>query len=276
MGKHKNIEVFEDTMKQCKENEKIKKSLNYSVKRQEIILEVDDYNKPNLDIFKDKAKIVVSKKRTLEAASFYKGSKTAVLNFASATNPGGGVVNGSSAQEECICRCSGLYLCLNIDDVWNVFYHPHRNAHFQVYNDDIVYTPDVEIFKTDTCKPELMDENDWYKVDIITCAAPNIRALKVKINRGEIDKSVILENNLLKIHEKRLKKILDVAVSHGVETIILGAYGCGAFGNSPEIVATAAKNVLKDYMYAFKNIEYAVYCGPKDDTNYTVFNRIIK
>ena len=60
-----------------------------------------------------KERIVVSQKRTFDAASEYKGMKTAVHNFASATNPGGGVVRGANAQEECLCRCSGLYFNLN-------------------------------------------------------------------------------------------------------------------------------------------------------------------
>ena len=58
--------------------------------------------------------------------------------------------------------------------------------------------------------------------------------------------------------------------------IILGAFGCGAFKNKPEVVALAAKNVIKDYLHAFKVIEYAVYCRPNDDRNYKVFERVLK
>ncbi len=47
-------------------------------------------------------------------------------------------------------------------------------------------------------------------------------------------------------------------------------------GNSPETVARTAVNVLPDYLYEFKNIEYAVYCPPRDDMNYRVFDRVLK
>lgn len=58
--------------------------------------------------------------------------------------------------------------------------------------------------------------------------------------------------------------------------MILGAFGCGAFKNKTEIVARAYKNVIADYLQAFKTIEFAVYCTPKDDSNYRAFERIMR
>lgn len=55
------------------------------------------------------------------------------------------------------------------------------------------------------------------------------------------------------------------------EVLVLGAFGCGAFGNRPEIVAEAFRAVLKQYMQAFKVIEFAVYCKRDDTHNYQVF-----
>lgn len=60
------------------------------------------------------------------------------------------VPRGSSAQEECLCRCSGLYFCLSVPEMMNGFYYPHRNAKNPINNADIIYTPDVTVFKTDT------------------------------------------------------------------------------------------------------------------------------
>lgn len=61
----------------------------------------------------------------------------------------------------------------------------------------------------------------------------------------------------------------------GVDTVILGAFGCGAFSNNPEVVALAAKHVISDYLKSLRNIEFAVYCSPRDDRNYRIFERVL-
>ena len=59
------------------------------------------------------------------------------------------------------------------------------------------------------------------------------------------------------------------------EVVILGAYGCGAFKNPPEVVAAALKQVVYEFRYYFRVIEFAVYCSPRDDRNYQVFRRVL-
>ena len=81
--------------------------------------------------------------------------------------------------------------------------------------------------------------------------------------------------NVQAIHEKRLRRILDVAILNNVAVIILGACGCGAFGNNPDIVAKAALKVLPEYINKFATIEYAIYCPPGNDKNYQVFKHIL-
>ena len=154
---------------------------------------------------------------------------------------------------------------------------PHRKAHDPLHNDDIIYTPEVTVFKTDTAYPKLMPENDWYEVNVITCAAPNLRPHPSNAyNSGDGNEAVkITDKELLMLHEKRLRRILDVAVTEKNEVVVLGAFGCGAFLNNPEVVAQAAKNVISDYKYAFKKIEFAVYCSSRDEQNYRIFERTI-
>ena len=116
-----------------------------------------------------------------------------------------------------------------------------------------------------------------YEVNVITCAAPNLREHPTNAyNVGDGSCAVqITDKELLELHEKRLRRILDVAVMEGNEAIILGVFGYGAFSNNPQVVAQAAKNVTKEYLHAFKNIEFAVYCSPWDERNYRVFERML-
>lgn len=277
MGKYDNREIFKDTERLIKTNSKLQNLVRSSIEKQELILENDNVSVGLLEKYESDAKVIVSKKRSFEAALAYRNMKIAVHNFASASNPGGGVVHGANAQEECLCRCSGLYFILNTQIMRKGFYEPHKRAHNPIHNDDIIYTPEVTVFKSDTASPTLLAEKDWYDVDVITCAAPNLRENPSnKYNQGDGNKRVKLsDKELLQIHEKRLKRILDVAVSKGDEVIILGAFGCGAFMNKTEIVALAAKNVVKEYLKAFKVVEFAVYCSPRDDENYKTFDRVL-
>lgn len=277
MGREKNIKVFQDTKRLCKENSHLNRAIKQSASSQQLILESDEiieFDKKKCDT---PVQVIVSKKRSFEAASAYKWKNVCVHNFASASNPGGGVTRGANAQEECLCRCSSLYFCLNTPEMWNGFYKPHRNAKDPIHNSDVIYTPDVIVFKTDTAYPQLMDEGDWYQVNVITCAAPNLRERPSNLfNTGDGNIAIkISDAELQMIHEKRLRRILDLAYMNGNEVVILGAFGCGAFANNPEVVAMAAKNVIKEYRYAFQVIEFAVYCSPKDERNYKIFNRII-
>ena len=278
MSSVENVEIFEDTKWLCETNGRIKDTLARSVKNQKLIPEGMELPVVHKTRFADEAKIVVSTKRTFEAAAGYAGQKVAVHNFASATNPGGGVTTGAGAQEECICRCSTLYFCLKTQEMQNRFYTPHRQAQNPIHNDDIIYTPEVLVFKTDTAVPRRMDEAEWYAVDVITCAAPNLRAKPSnRYNSGDGNRAVSVKSReLMAIHDKRLRRMLDTALAKGAETVILGAFGCGAFENNPEVVAMAAKNVLKDYLHAFCNLEFAVYCTPRDENNYRVFERVLR
>ena len=263
-----NVAVFNDTEKMCYENEILAKSIKDSVKNQSIFLE-DNESGYSFDVahkYDEPAKIVVSKKRSFKAAEGYAGMKTCVHNFASASYPGGGVKTGQRAQEESLCRCSTLYFCLTDYKCRKQFYEPHGNAGNPVHNDDCIYTPDVIVFKSDTDKPELMQEKEWYKVDVITCAAPNLKYAQELLSNDE----------LYNVHYRRMLRILDVASSKGAEVLITGAFGCGAFRNDPEVVAKAMKVAISERSHNFKVIELAVFCVPgRDEKNYEIFNRVI-
>lgn len=269
MGRIENVQIFEDTMKMCKSHPTLIPAIRRSTEKQVYIPEAEII--PCVPpLFAEPTQIVVSKKRTFEAAMCYPEQAVCVLNFASWTNPGGGVTRGSTAQEEALCRCSTLYCNLVSRDMWTAFYGPHRQRNDPFYNSDCIYTPDVVIFKTDTPFPETMTPKKWRKVNVISCAAPNLRRRREQNTGPQIS-----ANELRQLHIKRMRRILDIAAAKGNEVVVLGAFGCGAFMNPPEIVATALQQVANEYKNHFKVIEFAVYCPPGDDRNYQVFRQVI-
>ena len=264
--------VFEDTMARIKQSLDFTNATNFSIHNQQFIpasaiISISDVQKADKP-----ANIIVSQLSSFEAAAQYIGKRTAVLNFASATNPGGGVEKGASAQEECLCRVSTLYPCLADQKMRASFYTPHRKNGNTLHNDDIIYTPKVLIIKDD-------DHNMLatpFLVDVISCAAPNLREKPNNAyNSGDGNKVQISDNELLALHEKRARKIFASAIANGIEVLILGAFGCGAFCNDPYVVARAYKNVLPDFAHYFHTIEFAIFCNAKNIENYQVFLSII-
>lgn len=187
--------------------------------------------------------------------------KTAVLNFANPQYPGGGASKGAVAQEECLCRCSNLYLCLSAPNIFEDYYFYHKKYTNHLFSDRLIYTKDVVVFKDESEVPALLSRDEWFFVDVITCAAPYI---------AKID----IDNTSLKsLFKSRIKNIFEAAIDNGVEVIILGAFGCGAFKNPPEVVAEAFHEVIDENGYAdnFKKIVFAIKCNPNSTKNLDVF-----
>ena len=273
------VTIFEDTLNLCNK-EPLKNSIQKSIDGT-IIYNEDNYPALPPKKFETTA-ISVNKYRTFETAQYYQrknpNAKIVVLNFASATNVGGGVTRGSKAQEESLCRCSTLYPVLNTDNNFKNFYAYHRKRGDAKYTDRCIYTPNIFVLKSDTDFPKVLPEKDWIKIDVITCAAPNLRVNPNNaMNPGNSKPLKISDDELYKIHLQRAEHILTVAAYHGADIFIGGAFGCGAFQNNPDVVAKAYKEVVQKFTGYFQEIVFAVYCSPKDSgQNYIAFNKILK
>ena len=265
--KQKRIEIFEDTKKQITKYDKLQSAVSNGINNTVIYTEQDLETLKNTKLEKGNKNGIISvlNSRTLKSAKGY--NRIAVLNFASATNPGGGVLRGSNAQEECICRCSTLYPCISDKSFYENYYNYHKKRHDIMYTDRILYTKNVIVFKDDIREPIMLLEKDWYSVDVITCAAPNLREVK-NVN----------QNELLKIFKNRIAGILLTAIDNKAENIVLGAFGCGAFRNPPYLVARAFKEELEQYKNYFDNIIFATLVTPGlgGDENYNTFKRVMK
>ncbi|MFI6935843.1 TIGR02452 family protein [Streptomyces sp. NPDC050287] len=170
----------------------------------------------------------VTGESSLEAAHRVTGP-VAVLNFASARNPGGGFLNGAQAQEEALCRSSALYACLvGVRE----FYDHHRSHRDPFYTDRVIHSPAVPVFRDD--RGRLLDEP--YTAGFLTSAAPNAGV----VLRTAPQRATELPRALA----SRAERVLETAAAHGYRRLVLGAWGCGVFRNDPAQVAAAFRTLL--------------------------------
>lgn len=194
--------------------------------------------------------IEVRKISTLQAGKQLQeaGLNPVALNFASAKNPGGGFLTGARAQEESLCRASGLFACLNKQP----YYNHHRQLGGGFYTDYALYSPDVPVWRDEN--ENLLDET--WPLSFITMAAPNYRA-------HGFDPAT--KPKLLAAFEERIRKVLLIALAHDHPSLVLGAWGCGAFGNDSQDVAPIfAKQLHGEFSGSFQHIIFAILDGSED------------
>lgn len=175
--------------------------------------------------------------------------KTAVLNFASYKNPGGMFLAGSKAQEECLCHESFLYNVLGN----NMWFYDWNNGHKNksLYLNRALYSPDI-IF---------MRDGKQKKCDVITCAAPNKSSAQEYCN--------VTDEENKKVLDSRIRFVLDIAADNQVDNLVLGAYGCGVFGQDPKEVASIFKKYLFSTHLCFNYVVFAIPNG--NDGNLEAF-----
>jgi uncharacterized protein (TIGR02452 family) len=208
-------------------------------------------------------KIKVTGETSLEAAqrlTSESSEKVICLNFASAKNPGGGFLGGAQAQEESLARSSGLYASLIAQ---MTFYDLHRKQGNLLYSDHMIYSPNVPVFRSDD--GGLLEAH--YALSFITSPAPNAGAIAK--NRPHLSKDVP------GVLSKRAAKVLALAVKLRYKRIILGAWGCGVFRNSPEQVARAFQELLEDtFKGQFNGVTFAVFDNSKEQTTLEAFKHL--
>ena len=264
MYRELNYKVMCDTQRCYQTNPELIKAVEWSIENQYMVAEEENIVLPATDTVC--TRYIVSGKRSFEAASDYRGKKVAVLNYANNVSIGGAPFS-AGAQEESLCRCSTLLPCLQAME--KPFYMKHREQARKgemnyMGNNDLIYTPDVVVFKsdlrTDPVYPLMLSNDKWYKVNVITCAAP----VMVRV--------FTLPDNYETVIRSRIKKILDVAAREKNDVVILGAWGCGAFKNPIEKVARVFVELVKNYQ--FEIVEFAL--ATRNDVRSSAFSRALQ
>jgi uncharacterized protein (TIGR02452 family) len=182
------------------------------------------------------------------------GYNVCALNFADALNPGGLVEYGELTQEEDLCRCSNLYESLVKTECVDEYYTYNRNLGNSIYSDRIIFSKDVSIIR-ESLHYSLLDKP--LKCSIVTCPAPIVYYCEDYYN--------VIKN--------RIRGIFSVMASNGFKVIVLGAWGCGAFGGNANIVSKVFAEVMKEF-HCFNRIIYSIKSTELDKIdNYTIFRR---
>ena len=288
--------VFADTMEYCIDN---KDKFGIKLDEKDFLSENSkaikyDYKKFMEDTKNDKienenpAKIWLTNGKSLQSLNAVnarlkidpKDSKNvAVLNFANYYQPGGGVIQGCTAQEECLCRMTTLYPLLATKSMVEQFYSKHtlfaRNMNewkkSGIFN-EAIYTTGVKQIKDDYGIGRVGEYVDGSTFNVITAAAPDFRDSKLK--KSDIPKYIEDMKDLWRM-------ILSIAYKNGDKHLVLGALGCGAFENDPNLVAECFYSVInetgpggKKWAYCFENIIMPVFVANKNDKkNYDAFKK---
>lgn len=212
------------------------------------------------------------------------GLNPAVLNMASAYRPGGGVLNGARAQEECIFRRSNFFMSLYLFDrqMYDLVIEPNMDGMYELSfiqqgypmdeNFGGIYSADVTVFKD--------GKYEWlhnpYQTAFISVAAMNVnRALR----QGE---NILVDGRLsdraVAITKNKIRTIYRIGILHGHDSLVLGAWGCGAFGNPPEQMAQLFIDVLNEdeFRGRYKDIRFAIIEDHNSKgRNYQTFKNVI-
>jgi uncharacterized protein (TIGR02452 family) len=180
------------------------------------------------------------------------GSKPLVLNLASFENPGGGVEHGAIAQEEDLYRKSNYVLANNAK------FYPLKM-------DEVVYSPTVQILK---------DSDYKYLETPVTVSCLAVAAVKFPKLKLESDGNMNFADEAEWIYTRqKIDMIFETAIYHGHKCLVLGAIGCGVYGNPPKIIAGMFKQAVKKYRFYFEKIGFAVLSG-KGNPNYDIFSEV--
>lgn len=193
---------------------------------------------------------LVGAKRMIDA-----GLNPLVLNMASDRMPGGGVRKGSRAQEECLFRRTNYFMTLDKRRLPPDMY--------PLMTTECVYSPNVYVVK-DTDNSILQEEDRFYAnfIAIAAIRRPKMNNLKDEY-RFDDDREDMYD---------RIERMYQLGIENGHDSLLLGAFGCGAFGNPPQEVVQIFNDMNQKYNGYFKAIHFAV-LADKGNPNFDIFNK---
>lgn len=177
-----------------------------------------------------------------------------ILNFANPHRPGGGIRSKPGTQEEHLCVKTTVLCSLETDEAWP-FYQTNLDCGTQAQTDTILISPNTMVIRN----PDLSLREDPFPIAVMTVSAP----IASRMEQEELP-------NLENILRSRIRGMLRTAAAEGYTRLVLGAWGCGNFGNDPELVARLFHENLTGN---FEEVTMAVFDNSEDQYRYSCFEK---
>jgi len=116
-----------------------------------------------------------------------------------------------------------------------------------MYTSYAIYSTDVPVFRTDEgallAKP--------YLCSFITCPAVNAEVV--------LERDPSRRPQIRTAMAERVRRVLTIAALHEHEALVLGAWGCGVFGNDcREIAELFHESLAKEFHGVFAHVVFAI------------------
>ncbi|WOF98569.1 TIGR02452 family protein [Segatella copri] len=180
------------------------------------------------------------------------GYNPVILNLASRRNPGGGVKNGSRAQEESLFRSTNLFLSMYRYAEYAEDYGLKKSK-FQ-YPMPVrfggIYVPYATVFRAGAKDDFALLDTPYY-MSFVAVAA---------INHPDLDRDGNICEEDAALTKNKMRTMLRIGLLNGHDSIVLGAFGCGAFHNPPKHIARLFHEVIdeKEFKDKYKLIAFAI------------------
>jgi uncharacterized protein (TIGR02452 family) len=114
----------------------------------------------------------------------------------------------------------------------------------------------------------MSDRNPLHTDYMITAIAPNAKECVLPALRRALRGRM----------KNRMRKLVHAAIAHGNERLKVGAFGCGVFGNVPEVVAMVEKELMVDnrLRFHFASALNPVTSARRSNSAYHAFRRVLE
>lgn len=221
----------------------------------------NEFRVDNIPTNEEETKIIVRNVDCLEEGVRLcrEGYNPAILNMASRRHPGGGVMLGAGAQEESLFRRTNLFRSLYqfteyfINHVWYKKYiTPVSTGECYPLDRNFggIYTPGALLFREDEQHGYQLMESPKH-LSFISVAG---------MNRPKIKDATHIADDLIEGTKNKMRTILRIGLRHGHDSLVLGAFGCGAYRNPPSHIAKLFHEVFEEpeFKNKYRLISFAI------------------